>query len=258
MLGASKVGGSADLLGASRMGGAPGGDFAVVARQEDFGNLEATEVGGLGVLGIFKIVAVREAFNGGRGGAAEDAGQETGDGVNNDEGGQLPTGEDVVAEGDGVVNKGEDTLVVAFVVGAEDDEVESGGGGLVGGGRLTGRGGTGSKGADQILIPDLPDGSGEDDFGGGVGSLDALNRGEYWLAAQEHTVAAAVRSIVYRAMWAETEIAQVNVINFNNAAVLSLEKHRAVQIRAERLGKKGDDGETDEWLHIYIISYFAR
>ena len=197
LLGASKVGGSADLLGASRMGGAPGGDFAVVARQEDFGNLEAAEVGGLGVLGIFKIVAVREAFNGGRGGTAEDAGQETGDGVNDDEGGQFPAGEDVVAEGDGVVNQGEDALVVAFVVGAEDDEVGSGGGRLVGGGRLAGGGGAGGESADQVLIPDLPDGGGEDDFSGGVGSLDALNCGEYRFAAQEHTVAAAVRSIVY-------------------------------------------------------------
>ena len=90
LLGASKVSGSADLLGASRMSGAPGGDFAVVARQENVGDLEAAEVGGLGVLGIFKIVTVGEAFNGGRGGAAEDAGQETGDGVNDDEGGQFP------------------------------------------------------------------------------------------------------------------------------------------------------------------------
>ena len=137
-----------------------------------------------------------------------------------------------MTEGNGVVNQGEDALVVAFVVGAEDDEVESGGGGLVGGGRLTGGGGTGGKSTDQVLVPDLTDGSGEDDFSGGVGSLDALNRSKYWFAAQEHTVAAAVRCIIYRAMRTEAEIAQVNVIS--------------------------DNSKTDERLHIYIISYFAR
>ena len=103
----------------------PLGNFAVVAREEDVGDFQAAEVGGLGVLGVFEVIAVREGLDFGGGFAAEDAGDEAGDGIDNDEGGELAAGEDEAAEGDFVVDEGEDALVVAFVMRAENDVVST-------------------------------------------------------------------------------------------------------------------------------------
>ena len=103
------------------MGLAPLSDFAVVSREEDFGDFHAAKIGGLGVLGVFKIVAVAKAFNFGGSGAAEDAGDEADEAVNNAEGGKFATGENEVAEGDLVINEGEDEGVVAFVMRAEEN-----------------------------------------------------------------------------------------------------------------------------------------
>ena len=74
------------------MFGAPFGDFAVVAREEDAGNFHAAEVGGFGVLRVFEIVAIREGFDSGGGFAPEDSRDEADDGVDQDEGRQFPAG----------------------------------------------------------------------------------------------------------------------------------------------------------------------
>ena len=103
--------------------GAPSGDFAVVAREENLGDFQATEVGGLGVLGIFEVVAVGETLNEGGGFAAENAGEEASDAVDEDEGGEFAAGEDVVAEGNLMVDDGQNTLVVALIVRAKNDEM---------------------------------------------------------------------------------------------------------------------------------------
>ena len=67
----------------------PFSDKAVVAREEDVGDFHAAEVGGFGVLRIFEVIAVGEGFDFGASFAAEDAGEETGDGVDDDEGGEF-------------------------------------------------------------------------------------------------------------------------------------------------------------------------
>ena len=92
--------------------------FAMVAGEKDVGDFETAEVGGFGVLGVFEVVAVGKTFDGGGLLAAEDAGNKADDGVDNNEGGEFATGENVVAEGNFVVYDGADALVVALVVGA--------------------------------------------------------------------------------------------------------------------------------------------
>ena len=101
------------------MVGAPFGDVFVVTGEEDGGDFVAAEVVGLSVLGIFEVVAVTEAFDFGGLLAAKNAGNEADDGIDDDECGELAAGEDVVAEGEFVVDYRADALVVAFVVGAE-------------------------------------------------------------------------------------------------------------------------------------------
>ena len=73
--------------GGGGVGRAPSGDFAMVAGEEYIGDLEAAEVGGLGVLGVFEVVAVGKTLDGGRSGATKDAWEEASDGVDDDESG---------------------------------------------------------------------------------------------------------------------------------------------------------------------------
>ena len=69
------------------MCGAPFGDFAVVAGEKHVGDGEAAEVGGLSVLRILEVIAVGKTFNLGGPFAAEYAGNEADNRVDNDEGG---------------------------------------------------------------------------------------------------------------------------------------------------------------------------
>lgn len=215
----------------------------MVAREEDVGDFEAAEVGRLGVLGVFEVVAVGEAFDQGGGFATEDAGEEAGDTVDDDEGGEFAAGEDVIAERDFVVDDGQNALVVAFVVRAKDDEMALWGFcGAIGGGVRSGDAG---KLADEILVPGHANRGRENDLSVGAGRLDALDGGKNRLAAQQHAVTAAVRGVVDGFVRAESKIAQVDVLNRNNSPVLRLVEHRALEVGLECLGKKGDDGELD-------------
>ena len=110
------------------MRGTPGVDFGVVAGEEDVGDFEGLAVRGsegfgAGVLGVFEVVAVGETFDGGGVFAAENAGEEAGDCVDDGEGGEFAAGKNVVADGDLCVDEGEDAFVVAFIVAADEDEV---------------------------------------------------------------------------------------------------------------------------------------
>ena len=66
------------------MGGAPFGDFTMVAREENVGDFFTAKIVGLGVLGIFEGFAVGKTFDFGGSFAAEDAWEEADDGVNDD------------------------------------------------------------------------------------------------------------------------------------------------------------------------------
>ena len=98
-------------------------DLGVVAAEEDVGDAPAAEFDGAGVLGEFEE-AGGMAVVGGALGVAEDAGEEAGDGVDDDGGGEGAVGEDVVADGKFAVDEVvDDALIDAFIVAAEEDEV---------------------------------------------------------------------------------------------------------------------------------------
>ena len=99
------------------------GDRGVVAAEQDIGDAPAAEFDGAGVLGEFKE-AGGVAVVGGALVVAEDAGEEAGDGVDDDGGGEGAVGEDVVADGKLAVDEVvDDALIDAFIVAAEEDEM---------------------------------------------------------------------------------------------------------------------------------------
>ena len=99
------------------------GDRGVVAAEQDIGDAPAAEFDGAGVLGEFEE-AGGVAVVGGALVVAEDAGEEAGNGVDNDGGGEGAVGEDVVADGKLAVDEVvDDALIDAFIVTAEEDEM---------------------------------------------------------------------------------------------------------------------------------------
>ena len=98
-------------------------DLGVVAAEEDVGDAPAAELDGAGVLGELEE-AGGVAVVGGALVVAEDAGEEAGDGIDDDGGGEGAVGEDVVADGKLAVDEVvDDALIDAFVMAAEEDEV---------------------------------------------------------------------------------------------------------------------------------------
>ena len=63
--------------------GAPFGDFAVIAREENVRDFHAAKIGGFGVLGIFEVVAIGKAFDFGGGFTTKDAWDKANDGIDN-------------------------------------------------------------------------------------------------------------------------------------------------------------------------------
>ena len=99
------------------------GDRGVVAAEQDIGDAPAAEFDRAGVLGEFEE-AGGVAVVGGALVVAEDAGEEAGDGVDDDGGGEGAVGEDVVADGKLAVDEVvDDALIDAFIVTAEEDEM---------------------------------------------------------------------------------------------------------------------------------------
>lgn len=92
------------LSAEARLLGAPLIDVFVMTRKENIGDFHTAKIGGLGVLGIFEIIAVRETLDGRGGLTTEDAGEETSDGVDHNQCWEFTAGEDVGAHGDLEVN----------------------------------------------------------------------------------------------------------------------------------------------------------
>src|SRR5450759_2488410 len=110
---------------------APPGDLGVVAGAQDGRHLPTPVLGWAGVLGLFEEAA-GERFVGVRGVVAEHAGDQSGDGLDDDERSGLAAGEDVVADGElAVAEMVGDALVDAF--GAATEQGEAGPGRELGG-----------------------------------------------------------------------------------------------------------------------------
>ena len=112
----------------------PPRDFFMIAAQQNFWDAPAAKFRRTRVLGKFKesrgegIIAC--AFGG-----AKHSGDETDDGVDEDDGGNYAVGQDVISDGDLVIHEMiDDSLIDPFVMTAQDDEMF--GGGKRGGGVL--------------------------------------------------------------------------------------------------------------------------
>jgi len=87
-----------------RILGAPLGNGAVVAGEEDVGNFHILENFGASILGVFEIVTVGKRFDRGAIFTAEDTGTQANDAVNYDHGGEFAAGQNVFADGNLVVD----------------------------------------------------------------------------------------------------------------------------------------------------------
>lgn len=240
---------------------APAGDGEVVAREQDLRDFEALPDAGAGVVGAveeaggFGDAELAEPLGakpgvqrltlgvggGGRGeavlkggvGVAEGAGDEADDGVHEDEGGQLASREDVVADRD--LEGGEfldDAFVDALVVAAEEEEAGPGGEiayeGLVEGDALGGQ-------------EDARCGAGVLGFGGDDGVPDGL-------AGHDHARAAAEGAAVGFVVLVVGVVADVGGVPGDEACGAGAggdgEAERGGGAAIEHLGEGGEDVEA--------------
>lgn len=204
------------------LGGAPFGDFAVVATEEDFGDGETAEVCGFGVLGGFEEAGGTEGFFDGAEFVSEDAGEEADDGVDHDDGCDGAVGENVVAEGEFFgLEVFDDAVVDAFVVAGDEDEV-------VGGGEVLGGG----------LAEALSGWAGDDDAATGGEGFDG---GEEGFGFEDHAGAATGGGVIDLAVFAEAVVAEVVDVEVERALLLGAAHHAEAQGDADEIGEEGDD-----------------
>lgn len=102
---------------------APFFDGLVIAREEDFGDLHSAKVSRSGVLWKRKQVVIKRVLSQGFF-FTEYIWDEAGEGVDENSGGKGAVGEDVVADGDFLMDEGlADAFVDAFVVAGDEDDV---------------------------------------------------------------------------------------------------------------------------------------
>ena len=201
----------------------PAGDGGVVAGEEDFGDAHPAEFDGSGVVWKFKE-ARGEGIIGGGASVAEHSGQQTGDSVDDDDGSDDSIGEDVVADGDFLVDEGvDDALVDTLVVAAQQDEVRNRGGEALCGGVFK-RGATGGE---------------EDDTGMfRAQGFDGLEDG---FAFEDHALAAAVGGVISGVVFVVGPISEVVGADGDEAPALGLSKDALSEGGRGNLGKEGED-----------------
>ena len=145
----------------------------MISREKNVWHGHAAKIIGFGVLGVFEVVARGKTLDFGGIFAAENARDEANDRIDENQGWEFAASEDVFSEREFVVDDGKDALVVAFVMGAKNDEMarflrfESGVSERLGG----------------FLVPKFANRGGENDLGGGVVFFDAFDGGKNWFAA---------------------------------------------------------------------------
>lgn len=204
------------------LGGAPFSDFTMVATEEDFGDLESSEVGGFGVLGSLEEASGAEGFFDGAEVVAQDAGEETDDGVDHDNGGDGTVGEDVVTDREFIgLEVFDDTVVDAFVVAGDEDEVWGGGEFLSGG-----------------LIETLAGGAGDDEATAGRKGFDGGKEG---FGFEDHAGAAARGGVIHLPVFAKAVLAEVMDVEVEGVLLLGAAHHAEAQWNADEIGEEGDN-----------------
>jgi len=249
----------------------PLADGGMVAFGEDFGDGDAAEFGGAGVVGVVEEaggsvggagrklgvvdgirsrssaarrmtmfwvgeigVAFAEGFVFAGVGVAEDAGEEAYGGVEEDGCGQLAAGEDVVADGELVVAEElGDAFVDAFVTAADEDD--AGECGEAAGGRL----------GEALALG----GEEDDGFVGGVagffgGDGEGFEAVEDGLGLEDHALAAAEGTVVDGAVAVVGEGAEVVGVGLCDAGAKGAGDDAVGERAGEEAGKDGEDVEA--------------
>ncbi len=248
---------------------APAANGGVVALGEDLGHGEAAEFGGAGVVGVVEEPAGAVGGPGragcgrigmggigrGRSGqgrigraealvfaggfVAEDAGKETGDGIDDNGGGEFAAGEDVVADGElAVAEQVVDALVDALIAAADEDEAvkadELAGGGLGEGRTLGGE-------EDNLLAGGVAGG-----FGGDGEGFDGLGEG---FGLENHALTAAKGAVVNGAVTVVREAAEVVDLDGDQAPGDGPAEDAVAEDGGEEVGENGDEVEAHGRAH---------
>jgi hypothetical protein len=217
------------------------------------------EVGGAGVVGVVEEAAGAvgggwdvsgtvlgagvlraEAFEAGRVWIAEDPGQEADDGVEDDEGGALAAGEDVVADGElAVAEEVVDALIDAFVAAAEKDDAVKGG--ELGGDGLGER--TALRGEED---DGLAGGGAEGETLGLGREMEGFDAVEDGLGLEDHALPAAEGTVVDGAVAVVGEGAEILRVDLHETGTDGTGDDAVIERAGEEGGKDGEEIEAHE------------
>ena len=212
---------------------APAGDLGVVPGEEHVRDAPAPELGRAGVLGVLQQSGAVRFVHRGEGGA-QGAGEQTHDGVHQHHRRQLAPAEDVVSDGDLLVDGVlPDALVDALVVATDEDQVPSpreGGGGL--------------------LAEDLSLGGEQDDVPPSLRycPAQALDGGDHRLRLEHHPRPAPVGVVVYGAVAVGRPVAQVMDAQVEEPGGAGAGDDALVEGPAEHGGEEGQDVDPHQGL----------
>ena len=197
----------------------------MVAGEQDVGDAPASKIRGTGVLRAFEE-ALRERVLSGGIFVAEDAWNEAGHGIDEYGGGDCAIGQNVIANGDLFVNEMvDDSLIDAFIMAAQQDEVASRGG---------------EAGGYGVAETATGGGEIEDARWGGDFGFDGLDGSEDGFAFHDHPLAAAVRGIVGGGVFVRGPVAQVVDADIQQAFFAGALEHALAE------GAFADGGEESQ------------
>jgi hypothetical protein len=206
----------------------PGGDPAVIAAEQDFGNFHVAEFRRAGVARRLDEAGIGKALFIGARGIAEHAGEQTDDGIEHYDGCNGAIGQDVIADGNFIIHQGvDDAMIDAFVVTAKHDEM-----------------GFAREFASCGLVESPALRRHEDRARGGRAQL--IDGGEEWLGLHHHPGTTAVRLVIDSPMTVGRPIAQVVDVDFHQSLVLGTADDALSQWDSHDFRKKRDDIDAHE------------
>ena len=200
----------------------------MVAAEQDFGDLPAFVFGGAGVVRMVEDPGGKRILLG-RLLVAKDAGDEPHDGIRNDQCGQHPAGENIVADGNFVIDEViRHALVDAFIVAAEKNEV-----GFLG------------EFAGDGVGKFAPLRCEEDHFG--CGGPDFSKREVDGLDLHDHSWSAAVGCVIHRAVAVFGPFAEVHRFERGEVFFLCPLENALRKNASADIGEDGEDLNFHRW-----------
>src|SRR5581483_8912462 len=195
----------------------------MMAGYEDVGDAHSAIFEGAGVMRVFEQTRCMGILMG-RAGVADDAGDETGDGIYEDHRGNFAAGEDVIANGDFVGDESAYAFINAFVMSAEDGEV-----GML---RVC-------AGEVAIEYATLRRGQDEGRTLRGVGSENGFDGFKDGFRFHYHAATSAVRVIVGDVMFVVGIVADVVEVKLDESSVAGALEDAVVEYASEHAGEEG-------------------